>query len=310
VANGTLAPMPTPRLAGALATAALMLVPAVAQANFPGDNGRIAFNWTFGCDGSMIADMRPDGSGRRLLTANACQVEGAPRAAFPDYSADGRRIAFIRDGRLMTMRAGGANETPVPGIARVAEGRPTLSPDGERIAYTRVVNNRTWIFRANLDGTGERRLRVGSHPRWSPGGRNMVFISPTGRITTMRVARGHIFHRHLNVRADSVDWRPDGHRVVFASRGGDLFIIRAKHDDVPRRLTNTRAVESVPVWSPDFKRIAFVRELAHGEEQIRYGVFTMPAPPDSGPARRIFRTDEESSEETLEPLTISWQPRP
>ena len=112
------------------------------------------------------------------------------------------------------------------------------------------------------------------------------------------------------MRADSVDWRPDGHRVVFASRGGDLFIIRAKHDDVPRRLTNTGAVESVPVWSPDFKRIAFVRRLAAGEEEIRYGVFTMPAPPDDGPARRIFRTDEERVEETLEPMTISWQPRP
>ena len=300
--------MPTLRLSGALAAAALTLVPAAAQANFPGANGRIAFNWTFGCDGSMIADMRTDGSGRRLLTANACQIEGAPRAAFPDYSADGRRIAFIRDGRLMTMTAGGANETRVPVIARVAEGRPTLSPDGQRVAYTRVVNNRTTIFRVNLDGSGERRLRVGSHPRWSPGGRNMVFITQTGRIATMRVAGGNIFHRHLNVRADSVDWRPDGHRVVFASRGGDLFVIRAKHDDVPRRLTNTRAVESVPVWSPDFKRIAFVRELPHGEEQIRYGVFTMPAPPDAGPARRIFRTDEESSEETLEPLTISWRP--
>ena len=301
--------MPRLRLAGAVATGALMLVPAAAQANFPGSNGRIAFNWTFGCDGSMIADMRPDGSGRRLLTANACQIDGAPRAAFPDYSADGRTIAFIRGGRVITMTAGGANETPVPGITGVADGRPTLSPEGERVAYTRVVNNRQTIFRVNLDGTGEQRLRVGSHPRWSPGGRNMVFITQTGRIATMRVARGHIFHRHMNVRADSVDWRPDGHRVVFASRGGDLFIIRAKHDDVPRRLTNTGATESVPVWSPDFKRIAFVRELAHGEEQIRYGVFTMPAPPDSGMPRRIFRTDQESSEETLEPLTISWQPR-
>jgi Tol biopolymer transport system component len=298
--------MRTLRLAGAL----LLVFPAAAQANFPGSNGRIAFNWTFGCDGSMIGDMRPDGTGRRLLTANACQIDGAPRAAFPDYSADGRTIAFVRDGRLMTMTASGAGEIAVPGTGPVADGRPTLSPDGTRVAYTRVVNSRQTIFRVNLDGTGGRRLRVGSHPRWSPGGRNMVFITPTGRIATMRVARGHVFHRHMNVRADSVDWRPDGHRVVFASRDGDLFVIRAKHDDIPRRLTDTRAVESVPVWSPDFKRIAFVRELAHSEEEIRYGVFTMPAPPDSGTPRRIFRTDEESAEETLEPLTISWQPRP
>jgi Tol biopolymer transport system component len=234
-------------------------------------------------------------------------IDGPPRAAFPDYSADGRTIAFVRDGRLMTMTAEGAGALPVPGIAPVAGGRPTLSPDGNQVAYTRVVSNRQAIFRANLDGSGERRLRVGSHPRWSPGGRNMVFITPTGRIATMRVDSGQIFHRHLNVRADSVDWRPDGHRVVFASRGGDLFVIRAKHDGVPRRLTDTRAREAMPVWSPNAQRIAFVRELAHGEEEIRYAVFTMPAA--GGPARRVFRTDEESSEETLEPLTLSWQPR-
>lgn len=303
--------MPPLRLAGPVATAAVLLaVPAAAQANFPGDNGRIAFNWTFGCDGSMVASMRADGAGRRFLTANACRIDGAPRAAFPDYSADGRTIAFVRDGRLMTMTAGGARETPVPGIGRVADVRPTLSPDGERVAYVKVVNNRSTIFRASLDGTGERRLRVGTNPRWSPGGRNMVFITPTGRIATMRVARGKIFHRHLNARAESVDWRPDGHRVVYASRGGDLFILRAKHDDVPRRLTNTRATESFPVWSPDFRQIAFVRELPHGEEEIRYGVFTMNAPPASGGTRRIFRTDEERVEETPEPLTIAWQPRP
>jgi hypothetical protein len=32
-------------------------------------------------------------------------------------------------------------------------------------------------------------------------------------------------------------------------------------------------------------------------------------PAAGGATRRIFRTDEESSEETLEPLTLSWQPR-
>jgi Tol biopolymer transport system component len=126
----------------------------------------------------MIADMRPDGSGRRLLTADACQIDGPHRAAFPDYSADGRTLAFVRDGRLMTMTADGAGALPVPGIAPVAGGRPTLSPDGTQVSYTRVVSNRQTIFRASLDGSGERRLRVGSNPRWSPGGRNLAFITP------------------------------------------------------------------------------------------------------------------------------------
>jgi WD40 repeat protein len=61
-----------------------------------------------------------------------------------------------------------------------------------------------------------------------------------------------------------------------------------------------------PVWSPDGRRVAWVRALASGEEEVRYGVFTKRI--DGGRVRRIYRTSEESSEETLEPLTISWQP--
>ena len=89
-----------------------------------------------------------------------------------------------------------------------------------------------------------------------------------------------------------------------------LYAVRADGRGKPRRLVRTTGEPFSPVWSPDGRRVAWVSALASGEEQVRYGVFTMPAPPDSGPARRIFRTDEESAEETLEPLTISWQPRP
>jgi hypothetical protein len=79
-------------LLAALTAAALL--PATAQAGFPGANGRIAFNWTFGCDGSVIATIKPGGTGLKRLTADPCKIDGAPRAVYPDFSADGARIAF------------------------------------------------------------------------------------------------------------------------------------------------------------------------------------------------------------------------
>jgi Tol biopolymer transport system component len=259
-------------------------------ANFPGDNGRIAFHSPFGCDGSAIATIRTDGSDRRRLTADPCEA-GSARAVFPDWSADGRRIAYVSNGQISIVRPGGAAVTVVPVTEPVAHRRPTLSPDGEQVAYTRFVDGRQTIFRARLDGTGERRLRRGSLPRWSPGGRNMMFLAPNGRVQVMRAATGRIFHRHHNFFATGFDWRPDGHRMVFASRGGDLFIITPKEPGTPQRLLRTAARESSPVWSPDMEQIAFVRGRS---------IFTMPV--DGGGPRRIFRGDA--------PLSISWQPRP
>ena len=49
------------------ALTAVLIVPAAAEAAFPGANGRIAFNWTFGCDGSVIATMKPNGSGKQAV---------------------------------------------------------------------------------------------------------------------------------------------------------------------------------------------------------------------------------------------------
>ena len=63
-------------------------------ANFPGDNGRIAFHSTFGCQGTAIATIRTDGTGLRRLTANPCNGD-SPQAIFPDWAANGQRIAYV-----------------------------------------------------------------------------------------------------------------------------------------------------------------------------------------------------------------------
>ena len=260
-------------------------------ANFPGDNGRLAFHSTFGCQGTAIATIRADGTGLRRLTANPCNGD-SPQAIFPDWAANGERIAYVSRGTITLVRPGGAGMAVVPLTEPVANRRPTLSPDGEQVAYTRFVDGHQTIFRARLDGTGERMLRRGSLPRWSPGGRNMMFLAPNGRVHVMRAATGEVFHRHHNFFATGFDWRPDGHRMVFVSRGGDLFISLPKEPDTPRRILRTRARESSPVWSPDMTQIAFVRGRS---------LYTMDVP--DGTPRRVFRV------ESGRPF-ISWQPRP
>jgi Tol biopolymer transport system component len=289
-----------------LALLAALLVSPAAHASFPGSNGRIAFNWTFGCDGSMIATMKPDGSDRRLLTADACTADGPPRAAYPDWSADGTRLAYFSDYRLSTMAADGSGQAPLP-LDPVEPARPSLSPDGKRIAYTRVSGGRQWVYVANLDGTGERRVTAGDSPRWSPGGLTLALLTARGRIVEYQTDTWSVANRH-DAHATSFDWSPGGGRLVYASKGGDLWVKSKRPGGTKRRLLETTATESSPMYSPDTRRIAFVRALRAGEEDVRYGVFTTRVD-GRGEPRRIFRTSEERVEETLEELTISWQPR-
>jgi dipeptidyl aminopeptidase/acylaminoacyl peptidase len=123
-------------------------------------------------------------------------------------------------------------ETDLFRFVWVADPRP--SPDGSRVAFTRVTVNEKgdgydtalWIVRA--DGSAPpARLTVGtrdSQPRWSPDGRRLAFL-----------------------RAPLRDGKPEPPQIhILSLSGGEAW-----------RLTDVPRGASAAVWSPDGKRIAF-----------------------------------------------------
>ena len=156
-------------------------------------------------------------------------------------------------------------------LAPQVYGRPALSPDGTRVAFSAPLTDgsdgRYGLHVVNVDGTGLTRLTtpvVGDFdPAWSPDG---------SRLVVSRDERGN-FERscctlHV-VGADGTDllrlggathgtqpaWSPDGVEIAFTAPDGIRAV--AAGDGTARVLA--QGALSWPAWSPDGGAVAAVR---------------------------------------------------
>jgi Tol biopolymer transport system component len=295
--------------AGAVAVAANATV---ADATFPGRNGRIAMAFDGGCG---IAVMKPDGTAFRRLTE--CGAF-SPSTYAPDWSPDGRRLLLLMDGRPAIMGADGSRLHHVPLATEPrSESKPSFAPDGRRFAYTgSTESGRSAIWVAAIDGTADRRLRAGMNPSWSPNGRTIAFRSLSrgafaGAFWAMNARTGKRI-RWLAPDVGGVDWSPDGRRLVYSATGPafnrDLFVVRADGHRKPRRLTRRNDHEDRAVWSPDGRQVAFVRWESGEGDTVQYSIWTKNL--RDGAQTRIYESSPILVEEDLGPLNLSWQARP
>jgi TolB protein len=260
-------------------------------------HGRIVFQRVlFGRDRIAIFTVRPDGTDVRRLTYPPRGVE----TGRPDWSPDGRRIAYIRavyDGSVPThifvMRADGSDARDLSGEACirdhcVGEEDPAWSPDGDRLALTRQTAGPRSIFVMSSDGTHRRRVtrppsgRYGDlAPSWAPDGKELVFTrsdDARGRSSLFVVAvDGSRLRRITAWSADVLvrpEWSPDGRWIVFSKEDAHgLGQLRLIHPDGTGLHTITHSTEEEWVWpgfSPDGTMITAVRILGEASENDIY----------------------------------------
>lgn len=158
------------------------------------------------------------------------QVTSDPADEFmPHWSPDAGEIAYYRftsDGvrRLETVPAAGGTPAPVVSLPRVQR-FPAWSPDGRSLAFHSTGSGSDGLFRVSRDAEGQwgpaRRLTSdsGREARWSPDGREVLYIRSdglwtvgadgTGRRQVLRLGPSSMpTHGHA-------EWSRDGREIFF-----------------------------------------------------------------------------------------------
>jgi Tol biopolymer transport system component len=219
----------------------------------------------------------------------------------PTWSPDGRRIAFIRDGKgIYVVDASGSGparvlKDPVPGQAKPMRGlnSPTWSPDGTQLAF----QYKDGLGVVNLTGAGARTLlanekrRGFSGPAWSPDGKTLAFADfLSDAIYAMDMSTGQ--QRRVTGACNAApDWAPDSRRIACWNlfKGNAVHVVdvaTAAAQRLTKRAKFTKA-SGDPSWSPDGLRILFTKLRGRTIETLSADVYVMTS--DGTGKRRLIR---------------------
>ena len=205
----------------------------------------------------------------------------------PEVSQDGRRLVFASTQHAPTAdvyikNVGSSTVTQL--TSDIANDlMPSISPDGQRIAFTSDRNG-TWdIFITSIEGGHPVQITEDSthelHPSWSPDGRKIVFSrlgQTSGRWELWVLDATQPSRRNFIGYGLFPVWSPAGDKIAFQrsrARGDRLFSVwTVDYIDGegvrPTEIYSSAEFAAVnPSWSPDGGRLAFSLIASGGAEQ-------------------------------------------
>jgi dipeptidyl aminopeptidase/acylaminoacyl peptidase len=237
-------------------------------------------------------------------------------ASDPQWSPDGRRIAFVRDDEIWVVETDGSRLTRV--VGKPGGGRaPRWSPDGHRLAF--LSRRRGWTQIWLIDAPVPRRGRPAIEPKpprptsvtgsgidvdafeWSPDGTRLAVmaqrgpeIAETSQIAFVDVASGAsrvvAGERSMDVGGR---WVRDGSLLYVSDADGWFQVIRLTADGHDRIVLTagerehgdpSGGVGSAPLPSPDGSRFVHV-EVHDGLQDLVVGDLAAAEAPKRGRGR-------------------------
>ena len=231
---------------------------------------------------SIVFSAHPNGAGPAQLFRVQTTGDGLAQittgelpANAPAFSADGKRIVFVRLGAgIFRVNLDGTGLRRL--TSNVRDTYPVWSPDGKRIAFLRPYGAQWRVYVMSASGGGQRRLPQAppaGRPTWTADGKGM-FIPAGGDLVRIDSRSGKVLKYYglvLDIQtAQTATVSPGARRIAYLgpriSTGPEdcgegpcpqygLYLANVPVPHRPRRIVNDTGPAG---WSPDGSTLVFV----------------------------------------------------